>query len=59
MEEVKSLSGETLNEAWKDLRYPCSYKQGLCAFRCGYGVSALFLLVFKVWLFLDDSVVYS
>ena len=59
MEEVKSLSVETLNEAWKDLRYPCSYKQGLWAFRCGCGVSALFLFAFKVWLFPDDSVVYS
>ena len=59
MEEFKFLSVETLKEAGKDLRYPCSYKQGLCAFRCGYGVSALFLLAFKVWLFADDSVVYS
>ena len=59
MEEVKSLSGETLNEACKDLRYPCSYKQCLWAFRCGCGVSALFLLAFKEWLSPDDSVVYS
>ena len=59
MEEVKFLSVETLNEAGKDLRYLCSYQQGLCAFRCGCGVSALFLLAFKEWLSPDDSVVYS